>query len=251
MTTFLKLAFIILLFFPTLCFSAQKFNPITGEIIDYTGSAGGSGTINSGTTNRAARYTASTTLDSSTLIFDDATNVGIGTITPRSKIEIGVQAMNINGSNVGIGTINPTFPLQVVGNVGIGTTTLASTPYAININNVATFNSEFNIATNVGVGTTTVNWNNGVYQNVGIGTNGTNSYIAFTHPTTGGIAKLQLRILQDATGTRDLPLPGAWPTTVKWSGGTQPTLTPTAAKSDIINCTWNGTTDYCGTMLNF
>lgn len=171
-------------------------------------------------------------------------NVGIGTFIPQG-------ALSVMSGNVGIGTWVPAQMLEVKGNVGIGTTTVASTPYAININNVAVFNSEFNITTNVGVGTTTVNWNNGVYQNVGIGTNGTNSYIAFTHPTNGGVAKLQLRILQDGTGGRDLPLSGAWPSTVKWSGGTQPTLTTTAGKSDIINCTWNGTTDYCGTMLNF
>ncbi len=78
-------------------------------------SSGGSGTINSGTTNRSARYTGATTLDSSTLIFDDATNVGIGTIAPRTSVEIGVQAMNINGSNVGVGTTSPPNKLYVAG----------------------------------------------------------------------------------------------------------------------------------------
>lgn len=75
----------------------------------------GSGTINSGTTNRAARYSGATTLDSSVKIFDDATNVGIGTIAPRTSVEIGVQTMNINGANVGIGSITPGQVLDVNG----------------------------------------------------------------------------------------------------------------------------------------
>ncbi len=90
---------------------------------------GGSGTINSGTTNRSARYTGATTIDSSTKIFDDGTNVGIGTIAPRTSVELGVQALNINSTNVGIGTFLPSGILEVGtqkvnilsgGNVGIG-----------------------------------------------------------------------------------------------------------------------------------
>lgn len=165
-------------------------------------------------------------------------NVGVGTLTALSVI---------NGGNVGIGSVNPIFPLQIIGNVGMGTTTVGSTPYNLLLNNSATFNSEFQIAANIGVGTTTVNWNNGSYQNVGIGTS-QGAYLAFTHPTNGSLAKLQLRIKQDATGSR---IVNFWPSTVLWPGGTAPTLTTTAAKSDIINCTWNGTSDYCQSALNF
>ncbi len=169
-------------------------------------------------------------------------NIGLGTtLTTTSSLTV------MNG-NVGIGSWAPEFPLQIRGNVGIGTSATQSAPaYAITINNVATFNSEFQIAANIGVGTTNVNWNNGVYQNVGIGTNGTNTYITFTHPTNGNLAKIQLRMLEDATGSRALPF---WPATVLWSGGTIPTLSG-AAKSDIINCTWNGAKDYCSSTLNF
>lgn len=83
---------------------------VTGTI---TVNGGGSGTINSGTTNRASRYSGATTLDSSILIYDDAINIGIGTITPRSVVELGVKTLNINGSNVGIGSFNPTVALCV------------------------------------------------------------------------------------------------------------------------------------------
>lgn len=221
----------------------------------------------------------------------DSTNVGINSVTPGASLDVSgdirsrgtskhifgddnkaylqasattapdikfvtnsAEIMRVNNvGNVGIGTINPQFPLQIVGNVGIGTTIASSTPYALNINNVATFNSQFSYASNIGIGTTTINWNNGNYQNIGIGTNGTNTYIIFTHPSGlgAGVAKLQLRILQDGTGSRDLPLSGSWPATIKWSGGIQPTLTPTAAKADSINCTWNGTSDECMVGPNF
>lgn len=76
-------------------------------------SSGGSGTINSGTTNRAAYYSGATTLDSSTKIFNDNNNVGIGTINPRTSVEIGAQTMNINGANVGIGSISPIGKLDI------------------------------------------------------------------------------------------------------------------------------------------
>lgn len=149
--------------------------------------------------------------------------------------------------NVGIGLTNPNFLLNVNGNVGIGTTAVNSTPYAININNVATFNSEFTYASNIGVGTTTINWNNGSYQNIGIGTS-QGAYVAFTHPTNGSASKLTLRIKQDATGNRVVSF---WPSTVLWPGNSAPTLTTTANKSDLITCIWNGTNDYCASTLNF
>lgn len=218
----------------------------TRFIIDPNGNVGISDTTPDFSLEAVSTFAVSATSagDGNRFIVNSSGNVGIGTSSP-------VGALSVMNGNVGVGTYAPTFPLQVIGNVGIGTTTTASTPYQVNINNVATFNSEFNLASNIGVGTTNINWTNGVYQNVGIGTNGTNSYITFTHPSTGGVAKLQLRILQDGTGSRDLPLSGAWPNTVKWAGGTQPTLTSTAAKSDIVNCTWNGTSDYCSIMQNF
>lgn len=167
-------------------------------------------------------------------------NVGVGTDTPQGKLVV-------TGGNVGIGTISPVFPLQIVGNVGIGTTTVNSTPYDLNVNNVVTFNKEFTYASNIGIGTTTINWNNGNYQNVGIGTS-QGAYVAFTHPTNGNVGKLQLRIKQDATGSRIVSF---WPATVLWAGGSAPTLTTGAGNADLINCFWNGTSDYCTSTLNF
>lgn len=169
--------------------------------------SGGSGTINSGTTNRSSYYSGATTLDSSTKIFNDNTNVGIGTIAPRTSVEIGVQAMNINGSNVGIGSTTPGTVLDVQGTtrttafqlnlnpaasyvlqsntLGVGTwvpsTTLAVTATAapggsspqLQYNNassmggITNFNSD---GSNVGIGTTSYANSLNLLGNVGIGT---------------------------------------------------------------------------------
>jgi len=52
-----------------------------------------------------------------------------------------------------------------------------------------------------------------------------------TNPTaTGSSCSITLFLLQDGTGSRIV----TWPNTVKWAGGTAPTLTTTASRYDII-----------------
>lgn len=48
----------------------------------------GSGTINSGVTGAFSKYVGSTEIDDSAVLFDDGTNVGIGTSVPSSKLDI-------------------------------------------------------------------------------------------------------------------------------------------------------------------
>ncbi|HVX24079.1 MAG TPA: hypothetical protein VG992_01920 [Candidatus Saccharimonadales bacterium] len=52
-----------------------------------------------------------------------------------------------------------------------------------------------------------------------------------TFPTAVAGKSLTLVLLQDATGSRTV----TWPGTVKWSGGTAPTLTTTANKTDVFS----------------
>ena len=52
----------------------------------------------------------------------------------------------------------------------------------------------------------------------------------FTFPTAAAGKMFRLALTQDATGSRL----ATWPGTVKWPGGTAPTLTTTAAKTDLL-----------------
>jgi hypothetical protein len=57
----------------------------------------------------------------------------------------------------------------------------------------------------------------------------------FTNPTYTG--RYQLMLVQDGTGSRE----ATWPATVKWPGGTAPTLSTAASAIDIISLYWDGT----------
>lgn len=129
-------------------------SPTSGQVLTATGAfaatwqtpsgGGGSGTINSGTTNRAPYYSGATTLSSSTKIFNDNTNVGIGTIAPRTSVEIGTRTMNINGTNVGIGSITPGQALDIQGSARATSfvSTPTSTPNVIFDSNTSTNTSD-------------------------------------------------------------------------------------------------------------
>lgn len=73
--------------------------------------------------------------------------------------------------------------------------------------------------------TITMNWGIGGVHSVTLGGNRT---ISWVNLLDGQFIFVSLR--QDATGTRTV----TWPSTVSWSGGVAPTLTVTAAKTDIF-----------------
>lgn len=203
---------IYLLLFLCFCAEAHATNNLT---VTYAST----GSVNSGTTNQEAVYTGSTT-------------VGSGLITD-------------NGTNVGIGTLLPTSAFQVVGNVSIGTTGVMTTPNTVTVNGQIGLYTEYSNGT-LSSGTGTITWANGNNQYITLAATGLT--IAFTHVTGQSSGKLQLRVLQDGTGSRTVT---TWPATIKWAGGSAPTLTTAANKADIVNCFWNGTSDYCQVAANF
>lgn len=71
---------------------------------------------------------------------------------------------------------------------------------------------------------------NGAWQKITLTGNCT---FTITSPPQAG--PLTLWLIQDATGSRTV----TWPATVKWAGGTAPTLTTTATKTDIITLRWD------------
>jgi len=71
-----------------------------------------------------------------------------------------------------------------------------------------------------------------------------NCTLTINNPQAGGRYILELK--QDGTGSRTV----TWPANVKWSGGTAPTLTTTAAQTDIVTLYYNGTNFAATTLLN-
>ncbi|MGZ4663581.1 MAG: hypothetical protein ACXV5Q_00645 [Frankiaceae bacterium] len=70
-----------------------------------------------------------------------------------------------------------------------------------------------------------------------------------TFPTAVAGKSFTLVLVQDATGTRTV----TWPGTVKWAGGTAPTLTTTASKTDVLTFLCADGTNWFGFLagLNF
>jgi hypothetical protein len=86
-----------------------------------------------------------------------------------------------------------------------------------------------------------IDWSTGARQSVTMTGDAT---FTLTNPIAGGTYYLFLT--EDATGSR-VP---AWPGTVKWSGGTAPTLSG-ANKVDIISLVYDGAAYYGAYVLNF
>jgi len=76
---------------------------------------------------------------------------------------------------------------------------------------------------------------------VGLG-DGTRTF-AISNETAG--QKFIIRILQDGTGSRTV----TWFSTIKWAGGSAPTLTTTANKADVVGFIVTGTDTYDGFVV--
>ncbi|MBL7070881.1 MAG: hypothetical protein ISS26_01750 [Candidatus Omnitrophica bacterium] len=89
-----------------------------------------------------------------------------------------------------------------------------------------------------------IDWGTSNKQEITLNTNCT---LTFTAPHDA--CNLVLKIVQDATGGHSL----TWPTgsTIKWSGGTAPTLTTDVSAIDIVGFYYDGTNYYGVASLNF
>jgi hypothetical protein len=88
-----------------------------------------------------------------------------------------------------------------------------------------------------------VSWNNSNIQTFTLANNPTT--FVFTNPNAG--ATYILIIKQAAMGSHSI----TWPGTVKWPGGTTPTMTTTANRYDIYTFIWDGTSYYGSFVQNF
>lgn len=102
----------------------------------------------------------------------------------------------------------------------------------------------FTLGTATGDGATLIDWTAGNKFKFTFGA--ANETITFTDPTNP--CAVQMIIVQDATGSRTITWSGM---TIKWHGGTAPTLTTTANGEDIIGFIWDGMSYYGMASLAF
>lgn len=88
----------------------------------------------------------------------------------------------------------------------------------------------------------TLNLSNGAMQKTTLTGNCT---FTLSNPVAGGTYILKLT--QDGTGSRTV----TWPAAVKWAGGSAPTLTTTASRTDLITLTYDGTYYMGSYALNY
>ena len=129
------------------------------------------------------------------------------------------------------------------GNIGIGT---ASIDAKLEVNGAMMANTMVNKAFyTVGSATNvTVNWNNGNKQKILLETNPVN--FTFTAPSAG-VGSFSLLLKQDGGGSKTV----TWPASVKWPGGTAPTLSTAPNKLDIVTCIYDGTDYFCQIGIDF
>ena len=80
-------------------------------------------------------------------------------------------------------------------------------------------------------------------SNVHTVTLGGNRTLAVSNTSTGQI--FIIRLVQDGTGSRTV----TWFSTIKWAGGSAPTLTTTASKTDVLGFITTSSGNYDGFIV--
>lgn len=153
-----------------------------------------------------------------------------------------------DGFGIGTTTPDPTYAVDIVGEVNTDTGYRVGDTVLVNVNRdvlnarTASFGSEYSNGSQSGP-SYTIDWNNGQKQTITLAGNITT--LTLTAPA--GVGNFLLRIVQDATGSRTI----TWPSSVKWPGGTAPTLSSGPNQEDIVTFYYNGTNYYGVASLNF
>ena len=157
---------------------------------------------------------------------------------------------NLTLTNTNISSVSVTFPNSFLANSSatLGNTAVALGSTVTSIGNVTLTNTQVNNYTEgvVAIGnsstTQTISLTSGTVQTVTLTGNCT-----FTMPTATAGKSFIIIIVQDATGGRTATF-----TSVKWPGGTAPTITTTASTGrDIISFFSDGTNWYGSAVQNF
>ena len=157
---------------------------------------------------------------------------------------------NLTLTNTNISSVSVTFPNSFLANSSatLGNTAVALGSTVTSIGNVTLTNTQVNNYTEgvVAIGnsstTQTISLTSGTVQTVTLTGNCT-----FTMPTATAGKSFIIIIVQDSTGGRTATF-----TSVKWPGGTAPTITTTASTGrDIISFFSDGTNWYGSAVQNF
>ena len=146
-------------------------------------------------------------------------DVGLGNVDNTADVDKPVSTAQQAAIDAKIGNVVEDTTPQLGGNLDINKKVVGDATKKDNGNSGASF---------------TIDWNNGQAQDLTLTANCT---LTFTAPTGLNFARLSLRLIQDATGSRTV----TFPSSVRWAGGTAPTLTTTANGVDIITFEWDGT----------
>jgi len=134
--------------------------------------------------------------------------------------------------------------------IGFNTDNL-DTSYLLDVNGDIKLTGDIDVTGTIGVtiqtvsplGSTTIDWGAGNFASLTFGAS--NETLTFTAPTKA--SDLVLKLVQDGTGSRTV----TWPASVKWPGGTAPTLSTAGGAVDVIRFFHDGTNYYGTYDLNF
>lgn len=142
----------------------------------------------------------------------------------------GSSTSNVFGGKMAVGSVTaPTETFKVTGDAAITSNLTVEGQYA---------STRHAITDGVDP---VADWNNGNVQTITVQANRT---FTFSNPKSGG--RYLLFITQGSGGSKLI----TWPT-IKWRGGTAPTLTTAAGKIDIITLVYDGSSYYGDASLNY
>ena len=214
---------------------------------------------NTYTCNVLPALTAYTTNQCFTVLVD-STNVGAATLNINTLGAFSI--LSPTGGALTAGSINKNLPFQVCLSSNPESWIMASAPSSLpntitssmTFTNVVKTSSDVYLSSGSAIGfdeyqnggyvaTSTITWQNGNKQTVVLTANTT---FLFNPPDNSGS-----QILRIQTGAGSFT--ASWPGSVKWSGGSAPTITATASKTDVVACYYSkqAATYYCAATQNF
>lgn len=241
------------------------FNSISGN---WEPSAAGAGDVTgpgSSTDNAVARFDSTTgkIIQNSAVTIDDSGNIATsGTVDGRDVSTDGTKLDTIETNADVTDTANVTSAGAAIlagqsggqtlrgGTAASDDLTLESTSNATKGDIISSGNHQFNTTAvfdaevdNGNSGTAdTIDWTAGNKQRSTLTGN-----VTYTFTAPAGPCNLIFKLIQDGTGSRT----ATFPASVKWAGGTAPTLTTTASAIDIVSFYYDGTDYYGQAGLDF